>query len=316
MMMNAAKTDPNSAMLSIGGLSKLSGVAVETLRTWERRYGFPEPIRLASGHRRYASELVPRLRLVRRATELGLKASYAVVASVEELELAVRQAENEELATDGDAESNELDREIENWLALSADLDSTGFEVALRRSWSQYGARDFIVKLAVPFLEKVGERWFHQTISVAHEHFTSEHLSSFLAGQWRPISRQATSGKAVVCNLEGDHHHLGIHMAAVFLALHNFEVIFLGPNTPLEDAIIAAGEIGVVTCVVGLSPTTDLLRVERSLKKLRTAIPASITIVVGGNDRLPPVKGITQLESLDAFADFVRSLSDIYNGPS
>jgi hypothetical protein len=66
--------------------------------------------------------------------------------------------------------------------------------------------------------------------------------------------------------------------------------------------------------VIGLAATSDLKKAEKALVKLRLAVPASITIVVGGNNALQPVKGITYLESLDAFADFVRSLSDIYSG--
>ncbi len=310
-MANTLKQEDINAMLSIGGLSKLAGVAVETLRTWERRYGFPKPVRLASGHRRYPSDTVPRLRLVRRATELGLKASFAVAASVADLEATIREVEAQDAAM-GVERPSAYAEEIASWLTLSEALDSTGFEVALRRAWSQHGAREFIVKLAIPFLEKVGERWFDSSISVAHEHFTSEHLASFLSRQWRPISREATSGKAVLACLEKDHHHLGIHMAAVFLALCNFEVVFLGPNTPMEDIIIAAEEPGVVTTVIGLAATTPLEQATRRLEKLRISVPASITIVVGGNNNLPPIKGVTQLDSLDTFADFVHSLAEIY----
>ena len=39
--------------LSIGELARLTGVPAATLRSWEDRYGFPRPQRLAGGHRRY-----------------------------------------------------------------------------------------------------------------------------------------------------------------------------------------------------------------------------------------------------------------------
>lgn len=40
--------------LTIGDLAAATGVPAATLRMWERRYGFPVPRRLPSGHRRYA----------------------------------------------------------------------------------------------------------------------------------------------------------------------------------------------------------------------------------------------------------------------
>jgi MerR family transcriptional regulator, light-induced transcriptional regulator len=303
-----------NALLSIGALSRISGVGIETLRNWERRYGFPKPIRLDSGHRRYPSDMIARLRLIRRAIELGFKPSYAVLAPAEELEGLVREAEREVRSNEESSTHDETKQEIAEWMETASRLDAYSFEVILRRAWSQYGARDFIVKLAVPFLEQVGKRWFEQRFSVAHEHFTSENLISLLSAQWRPISKQATTGKAVVANLENEHHHLGIHMASVFLALNDFEIIFLGPNTPVDDIILTTQEPGVVTTVIGLSETTDIERAELSLRKLRAAIPASITLVVGGNDELSPIKGITHISTLDQFADFTRSLADIYRG--
>ena len=304
----------DNALLSIGALSRVSGIGVETLRNWERRYGFPEPIRLDSGHRRYPSEMVGRLKLIRRAIDLGFKPSYAVLAPAGELDGLVREAELQDKKNDVATTDHLIDREISYWLGRVAVLDAYGLEIAFRRAWSELGARDFIVKLAVPFLTRVGDLWIEQKLSVAHEHFTSENLAGFFSEQWRPISKHAASGKAVVANLEKELHHLGIHMAAVFLALNDFEVIFLGPNTPLSDIVIAAEEPGVVTMVIGLSPTSDIEDANHSLEKLRTAIPASITMVVGGNDNIKNIKGVTHLDTLDAFADFTRSLAEIYRG--
>ena len=50
--------------LSIGALARATGVPAETLRTWERRYGFPEPERTSTGHRRYTLETLERVRMV------------------------------------------------------------------------------------------------------------------------------------------------------------------------------------------------------------------------------------------------------------
>jgi DICT domain-containing protein len=43
----------NDADLTIGTVARRTGVSVSTIRAWERRYGFPVPRRLESGHRRY-----------------------------------------------------------------------------------------------------------------------------------------------------------------------------------------------------------------------------------------------------------------------
>ena len=56
---------------TIGQLSKRTGVAIETIRYYERIKLLPAPPRTAGGHRSYADGHVRRLRFVRRARELG-----------------------------------------------------------------------------------------------------------------------------------------------------------------------------------------------------------------------------------------------------
>jgi DICT domain-containing protein len=64
--------------LSIGDIASRSGVAVGTLRMWEARYGFPDPERLPSGHRRYSEMDLERVRTVNQAREAGLPLAMAI----------------------------------------------------------------------------------------------------------------------------------------------------------------------------------------------------------------------------------------------
>jgi MerR family mercuric resistance operon transcriptional regulator len=58
--------------ISIGILSKRSGVNVETIRYYERIGLLPAPPRSASGYRVYSAAHADRLQFVRRARDLGL----------------------------------------------------------------------------------------------------------------------------------------------------------------------------------------------------------------------------------------------------
>ncbi|MGH6926602.1 MAG: MerR family transcriptional regulator [Propylenella sp.] len=57
--------------LSIGDLSKLTGVNIETVRYYERVGLLPRPPRTGGGHRVYDATQVKRLNFVRRSRELG-----------------------------------------------------------------------------------------------------------------------------------------------------------------------------------------------------------------------------------------------------
>jgi len=57
--------------LSIGALAKNAGVAIDTIRYYEREGLLAEPPRRASGYRAYPGSAVARLRFIRRAKGLG-----------------------------------------------------------------------------------------------------------------------------------------------------------------------------------------------------------------------------------------------------
>jgi MerR family transcriptional regulator, mercuric resistance operon regulatory protein len=64
-------TDSRGPALTIGALSKRTGVNIETIRFYERVGILPKPPRSAGGHRIYGQDQLMRLSFVRRSRELG-----------------------------------------------------------------------------------------------------------------------------------------------------------------------------------------------------------------------------------------------------
>ena len=56
---------------SIAAVERETGLAKDTLRVWERRYGFPTPSRDAFGERVYPLQQVERLRVLKRLLDVG-----------------------------------------------------------------------------------------------------------------------------------------------------------------------------------------------------------------------------------------------------
>ena len=54
-----------AALLNIAALSRRTGVAPDTLRKWEQRYGVLRPVRTAGGQRRYSEMDVQRVEWLR-----------------------------------------------------------------------------------------------------------------------------------------------------------------------------------------------------------------------------------------------------------
>ena len=72
---------PPDTLLTIGELAAHTGLSPEQLRTWETRHGFPEPIRLPSGHRRYTGDDVRTVRQVLAERDRGVRLEQAIATT-------------------------------------------------------------------------------------------------------------------------------------------------------------------------------------------------------------------------------------------
>lgn len=73
-----APSETVHATLTIGDLAQQTGVSTSVLRMWEARHGFPEPTRLASGHRRYTEADVALVQQVVRRKDSGIRLEVAI----------------------------------------------------------------------------------------------------------------------------------------------------------------------------------------------------------------------------------------------
>lgn len=82
--------------LTIGKLADRAGVNVETIRYYQRRGLLDEPKKPLGGYRRYPSDMVKRVRFIKRAQALGF--TLEEVAGLLQLDVASACAETRDLA--------------------------------------------------------------------------------------------------------------------------------------------------------------------------------------------------------------------------
>jgi hypothetical protein len=81
MNLQINSADAGDAGLVLPHWSGDTGIGKETLRVWERRYGFPQPLRDAFGERVYPADQVARLRLIKRLMDKGGRPGNSADAS-------------------------------------------------------------------------------------------------------------------------------------------------------------------------------------------------------------------------------------------
>ena len=63
---------------TMGALAQRTGVPSDTIRSWERRYGFPKPVRTETNQRRYSEQDIALVIWLREQTEVGQGISEAI----------------------------------------------------------------------------------------------------------------------------------------------------------------------------------------------------------------------------------------------
>ncbi|MFZ5818916.1 MAG: MerR family transcriptional regulator [Chloroflexota bacterium] len=226
---------------------KETGLAADTLRAWERRYGLPTPERSAGGHRLYSQRDIETIKwLIARQAE-GLSISRAV------------DLWNEQTASDSDPlagaassalstltatpTGTSLDALRADWIAACLKFSETAAEQTLNQAFSLFPVEAVCMNILQKGLAQVGELWYENRANVQQEHFASalamRRLDALLAASPAPSRKQTV---IVGCPAEEWHAFTPL-MLALLLRRRGLNVIYLGANVPTEQFAETAASV-------------------------------------------------------------------------
>lgn len=296
-------------------VSRRTGLTPDVIRVWERRYAAVAPERSATNRRLYTDGDLERLRLLRRAT-LGGRA-IGIVARLDTDALR-RLVESDERTTRADAagpRSGDLrvPERLQEALEAVRDLAGPRLRSVLRSAAIELGAPTLLLDLIVPLMREVGDGWERGSFRIHQEHLATFHVRTLLGSLHEGHARHYGGPSLVVSTLAGEAHEIGASMAAVLAAAEGWEVSHLGPDLPAEEVVAAA--VATRARAVALSMVRDRPGdpVAEDLRRLRSALPDSVTLFVGGrgtaavDDTLRAI-GAVRLEDLGAFREALARL--------
>ncbi|MGF1573712.1 MAG: MerR family DNA-binding transcriptional regulator [Sumerlaeia bacterium] len=304
-------------LLSIGALAKCTGISVDKLRIWERRYGAPKPVRLPSGHRRYPEAEATRLKKAAIALEQGFPARIVAPASLTKLNELLglnTRDDSKEPKWNLDDVSSYRNAKISLWIDAIYRFDETYLITEYNKAWDNLGALNFILDLAVPFLWRMGKEWNEGRMTISHEHYVSEQLGDFLAMKWRCHEVGTPSKGFLVATLPGDQHRLGLQMVANIIKLSGKNVVYLGPQTPIRELLRGVEHFAPEGICLSISSVLDERLVLQSLEELRLYVPEATPIVIGGKGSPSPPPGIERIYDLRDFYDWLSKRPNVSYG--
>jgi MerR family transcriptional regulator, light-induced transcriptional regulator len=293
--------------LSIAAVERDTGLSKDTLRVWERRYGFPTPGRDPAGERAYTFDQVEKLRVIKRLLDAGHRPGRIVPLPFAELQQIADSTVEKRPA--GGFDRTQTPPDLGVYMGLIRSHDVRGLKRELTRALSRLGVARFVSDVAGPLSGAVGEAWMRGQLEVHEEHSTSEAIQIVLRQALASLPEAPSDSRpnVLLTTFPGEPHGQGLLMAEAYFALEGCHCVSLGPQTPLWDIVLAASAYRVDIVALAFTGCMNPNQVADGLAELRSKLPRHVWMWAGGT---APVLHRRRIDGVEAMA----SLLDIPAG--
>ncbi|MFM2058763.1 MAG: hypothetical protein RLY71_3148 [Pseudomonadota bacterium] len=268
--------------LTIAAVERDTRISKDTLRVWERRYGFPAPQRDSNGERLYPVVQVHQLRHIKRLMDAGHRPGRIVGLPLEALEqlghaLQLPQPMPVQAALDAGTQP------LGSLLLLLRRHEMSALRRSLTQALLRMGLGRFVTDLAAPLMVEVGRAWSQGELEIFEEHLCSETLETVLRAAMASAPEPAVGSepRVLLATLPTEAHGLGLLMADALFCVEGCHCMNLGTQTPLRDVVLAARAHRAQIVALSFSVATNVNQAIDNLAELRAALADEVEIWVG-----------------------------------
>ncbi|RYY95740.1 MAG: MerR family transcriptional regulator [Chitinophagaceae bacterium] len=219
---------------TIRDVENLCNIKAHTLRIWEQRFSFFRSKRKESQHRYFDNDDLQLLLQVAYLYHGGMKISQIAALTEAGRVAAIGAQRGKETA-----EEQEVLALLEAGVAFDEGRFRERFDLSVRR----HGLELAVLRIAFPYLQRVGLLWMTNHIIPAQEHFSSYLVQHRIIAETEtlPPPELGNTPAILLFTPRDEHHELPLLYLNYLLRKYRWPVIYLGPNVDLRtlpDAII------------------------------------------------------------------------------
>jgi DNA-binding transcriptional MerR regulator len=270
-----AGSGKHPALHPISLVERDTGIPKDTLRIWERRYGFPVPERNEKGERLYPDEQVARLVTIRKLLDHGMRPSKVV---------PLGEAQLQHLA--GQYLGRQADRPIPQDLRHLLDAveacDLVKLDELLHGQLALRGLEACVTQVISPLMEWIGDLWAAERMEIYEEHLLTRQIYRFLDLAISRTNLVNRSKPVILATLPGEQHGIGLLMTEAILLTREIPSLNLGTQIPIPQLALVAAKADARAIGVSFSASFPARKIRPLLSELLEATPDSLDLIVGG----------------------------------
>ena len=289
---------------SVAQVEALTGIKAHTLRIWERRYDFLDPMRTPTNIRYYSDVQLKQLLNFGILVRNGYRVSKLDKMTDEEVYEEVTKV----LADPASESSDEM-----KGLTLSMlEMNEEDFDNIFERQVIRKGFLRTITESIYPFLQYVGVLWTTNKAMIAQEHYMSNLIrQKIIAAIERLSIPQKGAPSVVLFLLEGEEHEIGLLLASFMAKEMGWNVYYLGHGVPVPN-IKKVIDIAEPDVMMTMFVTPKVSKVNSFIESILEGNEVPF-IVSGSAENLSAVSGserIVKVLSPIEFQDYLRGIQN------
>src|SRR5438105_11174624 len=297
-----AEKGESAEALHIREVVRITGLRREQLYMWQRRYGFPAPLRDSFGDRVYPPDQVARLRLIKQLLSEGWRAG-AVVPLADTALQSMLGLTVEEPAP--------LPSEIESAVRMLGSHRTVDLQNHLSKMLAAQGLRKFLEQTLIPLNEAVHERVVRGEMQNFQEVRFADLAQRLLRDATRLVRPTRDARQILLATPPNDPNQLGLAILELLLFTDGVNCLTLGAGGPAQEIAGAARAYKVCLAVLLFDRGISGKIAGQEIRSLRTALPEDMPLVVSGRAVNLLAKAIPNVRTAADFSSVMATMREL-----